>query len=257
MLSWVMACTREVMEANTVIIDAPAKNIMMQERITDVERANTNVAKPSMISISSAVRPWFFVLAIPATISAPQMEPTPEQHSRAVKVPELPCSTSLANTGKKVMSGIAIMVIRKDSRIRGFIPSCTRMKAMPCFMLTSIDSLDLAGVKPALIMYSEIMTAMNEIPFRPKHQSGPSLTSAMPPRAGPMTRPTLNWMEFSAMALGRFSLGTREGMSAEYAGPPKLWAEPTMNDKTRMCQTLSTCRKVSAASVSAVVICTY
>src|ERR1035437_2087963 len=231
MLSSVMACTRELMVANTVIMAAPPKNIIAEESASEVDRAKTMVTTPSRTSISSALKPSPLVLPRPATISAPHTEPPPEQYSNCVNVDVPPCRTSLANTGKNVISGIPNIVIRNDSTMSGFMPSCTRMKAMPSFMLASTAPLDFAGMNPTLMTYKVTITATNEIPFNPKHQSAPSFASATPPSTGPMIRARLNWIEFSAMALGRSSFGTSDGISAEYAGPPKLCAMPTVNDR--------------------------
>ena len=70
-------------------------------------------------------------------------------------------------------------------------------------------------------MYSVMITATKEIPLKAKHHAAPSLTSAIPPSAGPITRARLNWMELSEIAFWRCSFGTSEGTSAEYDGPPK------------------------------------
>ncbi len=56
-----------------------------------------------------------------------------------------------------------------------------------------------------------MITATNERPLSPKHQAAPSPVSARPPSIGPITRARLNWMEFSAMALGRSSFSTSDG----------------------------------------------
>src|SRR5437764_586841 len=70
-----------------------------------------------------------------------------------------------------------------------------------------------------------------------------------------MTRARLNWMELSAMALGRPFLSTNDGISACEAGPPNAWAEPVMNDRTNIFQTsvvLLTCpAKTNNASMNA------
>ena len=47
--------------------------------------------------------------------------------------------------------------------------------------------------------------ARNESPFNPKHHISPNCVSAMPPITGPITRATLNWIDFSAIAFGMSS----------------------------------------------------
>ena len=64
-------------------------------------------------------------------------------------------------------------------------------------------------------MYSVTITAMKEMPLNAKHHAAPSVTSAIPPMVGPITRARLNWMEFREIAFWRCSLGTSEGTSAE------------------------------------------
>ncbi len=59
----------------------------------------------------------------------------------------------------------------------------------------------------------------------------------MPASTGPTTRARLNWIEFSATALGRSSRSTSVGTSAWYAGPPKDCARPTTKERVRMIQT--------------------
>ena len=60
---------------------------------------------------------------------------------------------------------------------------------------------------------SEAMTTRNEMPFSEKHDTIPNRWSATPARSGPMTRARLNWIELSAIAFGRWSVLTSEGMS--------------------------------------------
>jgi hypothetical protein len=60
---------------------------------------------------------------------------------------------------------------------------------------------------------SEPMTTRNEMPFSVKHDTIPNRCSATPARSGPMTRAMLNWIELSAIAFGRWSVLTSEGMS--------------------------------------------
>ena len=57
------------------------------------------------------------------------------------------------------------------------------------------------------------ITNRNETPFSPKHATMPNAVSAAPAMSGPMIRARLNWIEFSATALGRCSLLTSDGMS--------------------------------------------
>ena len=94
------------------------------------------------------------------------------------------------------------MVMQNASTISESRPVLVRMKAMPCFMLSKIDSVDRAGMNPTRITYSETITAMNERPFSPKHHAALSLASATPASVGPITRARLNWMEFHAIAFG-------------------------------------------------------
>ena len=101
------------------------------------------------------------------------------------------------------------------------------------------------------------MTKMNDIPFSAKHHVAFSLVRAIPPSTGPITRARLNWMEFSAMALGKSSFSTNIGTRAEYAGPPNDCAVPTINERVRMCQTRTTPIAASEARVNAQVSCTH
>ena len=57
------------------------------------------------------------------------------------------------------------------------------------------------------------MTTKNDRPLMMKQAAVPRVASVTPARSGPMTLARLNWIEFRAMALGRLSLGTSEGMS--------------------------------------------
>ena len=61
---------------------------------------------------------------------------------------------------------------------------------------------------------SEMIGARKESAFNPKHHFSPSLASACPASAGPTMTATLNWIEFSAMALGMSSRSTRVGINA-------------------------------------------
>ena len=45
----------------------------------------------------------------------------------------------------------------------------------------------------------------------PKQAASPTEATAMPASAGPITRDRLNWIELSAMALGRSFFGTSDG----------------------------------------------
>ncbi len=94
------------------------------------------------------------------------------------------------------------------------------------------------------------------MPFIPKHITMPKAASAAPATMGPMMRARLNWMELSAMALGRCSLFTSVGTSVWYAGPPKACAQPVMNESVRMCQTWMASTKTRPARTKAVVIWT-
>jgi hypothetical protein len=60
-----------------------------------------------------------------------------------------------------------------------------------------------------------MMGARKESAFSPKHHFSPNFAKAWPASAGPMVTAMLNWMEFSAMALGMSSRSTRVGISAE------------------------------------------
>ena len=82
------------------------------------------------------------------------------------------------------MSGKASKVIEEASTISASMAPCSRMKRMPSFMLVKTDSRLLVGTKCGWMINSEMMTAMNEMPFSEKHQDAPS-TSATPPRVGP------------------------------------------------------------------------
>ena len=65
----------------------------------------------------SAMRPLLGMFPMPATTSAPVMEPAPEQASRVVNVVGPPWNTSLAKTGRKVIIGSASAVMQKASTI--------------------------------------------------------------------------------------------------------------------------------------------
>src|SRR5271156_5044626 len=106
-------------------------------------------------------------------------------------------------------------------------------------------------------MNSEAITARYEMPFRVKHQVAPSRAYVAPPMVGPRMRARLNWIEFMAMALARSSGPTRVGSSAEYAGPPKDWPTPTMNERVRMCQIWTTWVKNKNANKKAQAIWMY
>ena len=98
------------------------------------------------------------------------------------------------------MIGNPKVVIKNASTISDSMPGCLRMNWMPCFMLVRIGSRDLAGTNAVWIRYNVMITPTKEIPLKVKFQAAPSLTSAMPPSAGPITRARLNWMELSEMA---------------------------------------------------------
>ncbi len=57
------------------------------------------------------------------------------------------------------------------------------------------------------------ITAMNDSPFSVKHIAAPSAASVAPARSDPTIRERLNWIEFSAIALGRSFLLTSDGTS--------------------------------------------
>ena len=57
------------------------------------------------------------------------------------------------------------------------------------------------------------ITKRNDTPFRPKHATMPNAVSAAPATSGPITRARLNWIELSAIALGRCSFGISDGIS--------------------------------------------
>src|SRR5215831_8887785 len=101
-------------------------------------------------------------------------------------------------------------------------------------------SLDFCGINFTWIEYKEAITARKDKPFDPKHHVAPSFVKANPPIMGPMILARLNCIEFMAIALARCSDGTNVGSSAEYAGPPKLWPRPTINESAKICQTCTT-----------------
>src|SRR6202451_611832 len=106
-------------------------------------------------------------------------------------------------------------------------------------------------------MEREMTGARKESAFSPKHHGSPNFANACPASAGPIVIAILNWIEFSAIALGISSLSTREGISAEYAGPPKACANPETNDRQSICQTCIRPVVTSTVSIVAQAICTY
>src|SRR5574341_975452 len=100
-------------------------------------------------------------------------------------------------------------------------------------------------------------TATNESPFNPKHQEAPSFVNARPPSTGPITRARLNWIELSAIALGRSSGLTREGISAWLAGPPNAFAKPAAKERVRMCQTFTASKAIRPVKRKAQLIWMY
>ena len=81
---------------------------------------------------------------------------------------------------------------RNASTTKLTIPSRTRMKFIPSFMLWMTEISVFSGVNFGLISSSVMTTATYETAFSPKHQVAPSLKSATPPNIGPITRATLN-----------------------------------------------------------------
>ena len=79
-----------------------------------------------------------------------------------------------------------------------FVPHMTRLGGGTCFTCSAS---------------SDPITTRNEMPFSVKHDTIPKRCSAMPASSGPRTRAMLNWMEFNAIAFGRSSVLTRDGMS--------------------------------------------
>ena len=82
-------------------------------------------------------------------------------------------------------------------------------------MLSRMLSVVFSGRKRTFSINRETIGARNDSVLSAKHHVSPSACSAQPPKAGPTITAALNWMEFSAMALGMSSLGTRVGMRAE------------------------------------------
>src|SRR5579864_3157831 len=97
-----------------------------------------------------------------------------------------------------------------------------------------------------------MITTTNDNPLREKQEVMPNIASAPPASSGPTTRARLNWIELSAIALGRSFFSTNVGTKAWDAGPPKAWAEPVINDSTIIGQTWFKPKNTRAASVNAV-----
>src|SRR5579862_7281356 len=144
---------------------------------------------------------------------------------------------SFTKTGKYVRSGMLKNVMMNANTVRASIELCRRRNWMPCFRLLKIDSVVGAGRNLAVISDSEMIGARNDTALSPKHHLSPSLASVIPASEGPMVTARLNWIEFSAIALGISSRSTNVGISAEYAGPPNACAKPFTHDKLRICQT--------------------
>src|SRR5665811_938631 len=136
----VISCTSELTRAKTEISDAPERNSITQLNQTEVERANPAMPAPRQVSMIRAMRPLWRTLPRAATVSAPTMEPTPEAERNKVKVVGPWWKTSLANTGGKVIMGTPRAVMQKARTINDSMALWLRMKEMPCFMPTKIDS---------------------------------------------------------------------------------------------------------------------
>ena len=61
---------------------------------------------------------------------------------------------------------------------------------------------------------SATITIRNDTPLSPKQPTAPSVAMVTPAKSGPKTRARLNWIELSAMALGRSFLWMSDGISA-------------------------------------------
>ena len=101
------------------------------------------------------------------------------------------------------------------STISPAMAPCLRMNRMPCFMLARIVSVVLTGRKRTVSMAERNDRGEKRHARSARStRSCPNLASAMAPSAGPTITAALNWMEFSAMALGMSSLSTSVGISA-------------------------------------------
>ena len=86
---------------------------------------------------------------------------------------------------------------------------------MPCFKLLSIESVVFCGKNRVVISDSVMIGATKDSAFSPKHHFSPRRARVIPPSAGPIVTARLNWIEFSAMALGMSSRSTSVGINAE------------------------------------------
>src|ERR1039458_1497341 len=141
----VISCTSEFTSVNTEINDTPDINSIRQLNQIELESANPEIAAPRQVSITSAIRPLCFPFPSHATVSAPAIEPTPEAHRKNVNVAGPRWKIFFAKYGRNVIIGTPSAVMQNASTISPSIELCLRMKVMPCFIPTRIDSVVFCG----------------------------------------------------------------------------------------------------------------
>ncbi len=173
-------------------------------------------------------------------MSAPRTDPAPENAIIQANPPAPWWKTFCTTTGSSVSTGEPSSAVQNARNMKERIASWWRTNASPPRSSSRTDRVVATGVDTTCSDISEAMTTRNDRPFSAKHAADPSAASATPASRGPMMRARLNWMEFSAMALGISSRRTSIGRSDWYAGLPKACAVPVMHDSARISQMRTT-----------------
>src|SRR5712692_5769156 len=188
------------------------------------------------------------------------MAPAPRQE-RSAPYPCAPtCRSWSAYTGSSPCTGAASSAnMKSPSRMRRG-PGCRSVhdsasRTPPCFFSTPARvGASRSGCAGTRTSASTTTMAMKLSTLTSKTAAAPAAVSRAPAIIGPSRRAALNWAEFSAIAEGSSSRGTKAGTSACQAGITDAQDAPSRKARTMITAGVAYPRCVSTASTAAMII---